>query len=363
MLKTYREVDLAAVACHGERWFRGELDRPLFNVIVTGNAPTAPASAVPYRRMIPSYGLDAPLEPILAAREHQLSTQRYLADGFPMVWPDFGAGALAAFVGGEGRIAEDGATVWFEPGRFAGKSIAEIAVAVDWESPWLKRCREFLKTAREYYGNRVMLGQTDIGGVLDVVASLRTADQLLFDLYDHPEEVKRLSRETIQAWIAVFDCFEPLITAGGTGQTGWWGIPALSSNYMIQCDFAYMISPEMFQEFAVPDLTALSEHLDFSCYHMDGVGQFGHLEHLVRIPGLNALQLVPGAGKPPQSEFRDEIAMADAANLQFQVFGPPDNVRKFLAQLKNPARAMVWLGITPDQLPETERLLREYGAW
>ena len=62
MLKTYQEVDLAAVACNGERWFRGELNRPLFNVIVTDNAPTAPVSTVPYRRMIPSYGLDAPLE-------------------------------------------------------------------------------------------------------------------------------------------------------------------------------------------------------------------------------------------------------------------------------------------------------------
>ena len=41
---------------------------------------------------------------------------------------------------------------------------------------------------------------TDIGGTVDVVASLRGTQELLFDLYDYPEEVKAMTREVGACW-------------------------------------------------------------------------------------------------------------------------------------------------------------------
>ncbi len=46
---------------------------------------------------------------------------------------------------------------------------------------------------------------------------------------------------------------------------------------MLQCDFAYMISPQMFERFVLPDLTACCEALEHGFYHLDGKGQIRHL--------------------------------------------------------------------------------------
>ena len=64
----------------------------------------------------------------------------------------------------------------------------------------------------------------------------------------------------------------------------------------LQCDFSAMLSPDMFKEFVLPDLVELTEFLDKSIYHLDGPGEIPHVDHLLTIPRLNAIQWTSGAG-------------------------------------------------------------------
>ena len=67
---------------------------------------------------------------------------------------------------------------------------------------------------------------------------------------------------------------------------------------MLQCDFCYMIGPEQFKKFVLPELAVSCKKLTNPFYHLDGPGQLPHLDYLLSIPELKGIQCVPGDGSP-----------------------------------------------------------------
>ena len=65
------------------------------------------------------------------------------------------------------------------------------------------------------------MGHTDIGGTLDILASLVGTQQLLYELIDHPEAVLRLAGDITQLWLRFYDDLNGLIRATGRGSTPW----------------------------------------------------------------------------------------------------------------------------------------------
>lgn len=57
-----------------------------------------------------------------------------------------------------------------------------------------------------------------------------------------------------------------------------------------------MFSPDMFKQFVVPELTVQCEWLDHSIYHLDGTQAMGHLDALLSIDALDAIEWTPQAG-------------------------------------------------------------------
>ena len=54
----------------------------------------------------------------------------------------------------------------------------------------------------------------------------------------------------------------------------------------------------MFREFSVPHLTEQCKFLDYSMYHLDGPGAIPHLDALLEIEELDAIQWTPGPKVP-----------------------------------------------------------------
>ena len=57
-----------------------------------------------------------------------------------------------------------------------------------------------------------------------------------------------------------------------------------------------MISTRMFEDVFLPGLVDECRFLDRSIYHLDGPGALRHLDSILAIPELDALQWVFGAG-------------------------------------------------------------------
>ncbi len=250
------------------KWWAGELGQPLVNVTVH-QPPGASQNnqAHPFQRFTSNYPPSMTAEEIVASWEASLARQTYLADGFPHIWPNFGPGVVAAFLGAEVDMAGD--TVWFHPAE--RNEMAELSFATDFESNlWFERIRSIMKAAIDRWQGLVQVGMTDLGGTLDILSSFRPGEELLFDLYDHPEKVKDLTRQAHKAWRQAYEAFNGILQSANPGYTAWTPIFSETPYYMLQSDFSYMIGPEMFDEFVKPELAESCRKLDHAFYHLDG---------------------------------------------------------------------------------------------
>jgi hypothetical protein len=60
------------------------------------------------------------------------------------------------------------------------------------------------EAAVNFWGDRICVGFTDLGGNLDILSSLQTSQTLLFNLYDDPDTVKQISSEITHHWLRYY---------------------------------------------------------------------------------------------------------------------------------------------------------------
>jgi len=197
-------------------------------------------------------------------------------------------------------------------------------------TPWFNRVKDITQTAVEHFGSIVQVGFTDLGGNLDTLASFRKTENLLLDLVDYPEEVERVLWESHKTWWIYYHEFEKIIRKKCLGTVSWACTWAPGRTYTLQCDFAYMISPEMFAQFVLPELQASCKKLDYSFYHLDGMGQLPHLELLLNIPELHGIQWIPGGGKPPSYTWTDVLQKIRDAGKLVQLYTTREGVLNVL---------------------------------
>lgn len=230
---------------------------------------------------------------VLREKERILHTN-YYCDGFPTVFTDFGPGSLAACIGGNFQVAKD--TVWFDRNPIIKNWDSYPEIKIYRNSEMWQATDTYTKMLCESGKGIFYTSIADIGGTLDIAASLRGTSELLFDVYDNPEQVKELVKKIQPVWKEAFFHLKSITDSYQDGVTSWMPIWCEKAYFPLQCDFSAMLSADMFEEFVLPDLIYQTEYLDHSIYHLDGPGELQHVDHLLSIPRLNAIQWIPGAG-------------------------------------------------------------------
>jgi 5-methyltetrahydrofolate--homocysteine methyltransferase len=258
-----------------------------------------------------------PAEAVLHFKQVLYNATHYYADAYPCFYPDFGAGVVAAFLGS--RVQHDPLTrtAWFHP--LGVPLLADLTPQYDPQNIWWRRVQDVLQTAIGLWGPRIAYGQTDLGGNLDILASLRGTQNLLLDLHDAPAEVDRLVSELTRLWLRYYAALQCVIQPAGHGSCSWvlW-YP--TSGYMLQSDFSYMISPKAFERYVLPDLEQCCAAMDYPFYHLDGKGALKHLDMLLALPKLKGVQWVPGDGQPRADKWPDVLRRIRAAGKLCQIF-------------------------------------------
>lgn len=302
-------------------WYEGRLGRPLVQVILHGAYPPDRTPAAPFLSQANCQDLSLSPEQIVDAMDAVLSTRAYLGDGYPRINMDaFGPGVLAAFLGA--RPDNSSGRVWFFPAK--PMEIRDIHVRYDPDNVWARRIRDIYMAGRERWDGNVVMTLPDLGGILDVAAVLRGTENLLMDLYDEPDEVRRLCLEIRQAWREAYADFASAMPR--TGFSDWAGLLCDSPAYILQSDFSYMIGPDMYGTFVLPDVESDVEWLSHSMYHLDGIGALGHLDALLGIPGLDAVQWVPGDGQPGPLHWMDVYRRIRGSGKGAMVLGTPEDL-------------------------------------
>jgi len=277
-------------------WWDNKLERPIVPIITCNNPSSRKPSNAPQIAFSTAWDFSISPQELVDAHDWYLSTLRWYGDAFPFFpMTSFGPGTIAAFLGCTPVMAED--TVWFDPPK-KDIPIQELHFEVDENNPYLRRVLNVYEAAMEKWRGSVVVGMIDIGGTLDILSSFRGSENLLMDLYDEPEEVLRCVKEINKAWFEYFDKINAFIAPEAKGYSHWFNMFAEKPSYILQSDFSYMISTDMFEKFVKDELASSAQRIPNALYHMDGIGEIPHLEHLLSIDAIKAIQWVPGAGEP-----------------------------------------------------------------
>ena len=272
-----------------EAWWAHELGRPIVQVYYPGPSGRAFDFWCFLRHKDNPDALKRELEDFP-------ETVSCLGDAFPTLLPNLGPGSLAAYFSGYLHFDHFNSTAWFEDPQ--PWDVVE-KMAFDQDGDWWRYTLAVNQLAADMGRNRFLVGVTDIGGILDVLASLRGAENLLRDLLHEPDRVDVMRERIIEAWHRVDDALTPPVAAVQDGSTSWLKTWSAGRSSPLQCDFCAMISPAMFERFVAPDVQEQSRRLDHTIFHLDGPGQIPHVDVLLDIPELDGIQWVPGDAHPP----------------------------------------------------------------
>ena len=353
------------------QWWAGTLDRPMvmFERIDPAWARVFQKkhglAELPSREASLSFtgqfGLETPTDEVLQFYQELLDHIEFYGDAFPKFWPNYGPGVVAAFLGGDYRITRD--TTWITPPKtkdgvsYSTLPLDEISFAHNPQHPLWRRVYALTAGAVILWKDRVSVGITDLGGNLDVLASLIGSERLAMEMIDNPEQVERLCEEITRAWMYYYEQLYALIDVDSIGCSCWAALWQPERGYMFQSDFAYMISPEMFKRFVIPDLAACAEKIPYSFYHLDGKGQIPHVDQLIALDSLRGIQWIPGDGAPPPEEWLSLLEKIIAGGKRCQLYVSAAGARRIVQELGGKGFALY---ITDDLSPsEAETLVKE----
>ena len=189
-------------------------------------------------------------------------------------------------------------TVWMDPPPAEEDG---YPVLTGWRgSPWWRWMRESTEALGRASRGRyyVMPSWGNDNG--DILSLVRGTEQLMMDIVLDPGWVKPAMQTISDIMIEVFEelwaCVAPQITKleGYSSHPGCWS-PTRSMCFA--CDMSALISPEAFKEFFLPPMLETMHTVDYRIYHLDGAGALQHLDTLLDLPEINAIQWVPGAGR------------------------------------------------------------------
>jgi hypothetical protein len=337
------------------KWWAGELARPIIPIELVGRDPGRPMPDAPLLTQANCANFAYSPEQLIDRIDYELARKVYLGDAFPWFNMDvFGPGVAAAFMGA--RLDNTSGRVWFWPPR-ADVPITDIHLEYDPDNPWLKRLKALCAAAMNRWQGQVLMSMTDLGGNLDIPATFVTTQTLLTELYDHPEEVERLTWEAHACWRRFYDEINAILQPVNPGYTDWSGIYSEQPSYMLQCDFSYMISPRMFAHFVLPELSATCQRLPRTFYHLDGIGQLHHLDLVLSIAELDGVQWVPGDGKPDCAHWPEVYRKIVAAGKKIQlVNGGLDAVAAVIEQIGAHKGVQVRVASAPLEMEHTLRV-------
>ena len=298
------------------------------------------------------------LDYISALGEYRNAHTFFGGEAFP-VWSYGYPGdkGLAVFLGCP--LTLDFNTGWLDP-ILTAEEIEWQSLELDDENPRWQFTLKWLRRGAEESPGKSIPAVGAFGGSGDTLAALRGSDRLLYDVADRPDQVRAADQHLMKLWCKVYDTFHDITKDAAQGSTCWFGLWSPGKFYAAQNDFSYMISPKMFRDIFLPSIEMQTNFLDHAVYHVDGIGAFAHVDALLELPRLRALQILPGAGKPSPLHYMDVLRKVQAAGRNLHISIPPDEVEDALSEL--PARGL-FIGTSCETEDEARALLKNAERW
>ena len=213
------------------------------------------------------------------------------ADILPVANTQLGPGSLAAILGGVFEGGED--TIWIHP----NPDFTDEIVFNPEHPNWILH-KELLKACKAKANGHYFVGMPDLMEGLDVLAALKGTDRVLLDTVMQPEILEQQMQQINDIYFKVFDELYDIIREGDEMAFCYFSSWAPGKMSKLQSDISTMISQDDYRRFVQPFIREQCQKIDYTLYHLDGVGAMHHLPALLEIEKLNAIQWTPGVGEP-----------------------------------------------------------------
>jgi hypothetical protein len=282
--------------------------------------------------------------------------REFLAETFPVLWPNLGPEIFVAFHGSELIFKE--VTSYSVPLVKEWDDMAKIRL--DRENQYFRKIEEMTRLALEKCRGRYLVGYTDMHGGVDCAAAWRDPQQLCMDMVLAPENVKRLIELAVEHFQPVFDHFDAMLKARGLPSVTWMGIPSFGKMHIPSCDFAAMISTRHFEEFCLPVLVDEVKPMTHNVFHLDGKGVAKHLDRILAVPEINAIQWVQGMGADtPIMQWLPLLKRIQAAGKSILVDLQLDELEQFIDSM-DPKGVMLCIAADESIQPEIVRRVQRW---
>ena len=291
-MSTFWHENWDQVRGHFVKWWKRE--GMVFTVTARKNTPweDIPAPAAP--KSLEERWLD----PVYRVKRdiYAMSRSYFGGDAYPSMDIDVGPGSLGSFIGSEPALSLD--TVWFHTNITDPDTHPELCFDPhDPHNKWFKVHTDLLDEAMRQCRGRYVVGLPDLIENVDTLAQLRGAQTLMVDMIERPRWVEQRVAQINRVYYNAFDELAKHVRQpwGGNAFAAFriWG-PGRTAK--LQCDASAMFSADMYRRFVMPALTEQCRWLDSSLYHLDGTQAMHHLDALLEIDALDAIEWTPQAG-------------------------------------------------------------------
>jgi hypothetical protein len=285
-----------------------------------------------------------------------LRGRTFHGETFPVFWPNLGPNVYAVFHGGELDYGE--VTSWIRHCIHEWDDIAGLKFSR--ENVYFRKIEEMTRLALEKCDGRYLVGYTDLHGSLDCAMDWRGPEELCMDLTDCPEKVHELVDLANENFLTVYDHFDAMLKSHGQPSVTWMAIPTCGRMHIPSCDFTNMVSRQAFDEFYLPSLLHEVQHMSHNVFHLDGKGMLRHLERILEIPDIAAIQWVQGVGDDlPILQWLPVIKKMQAAGKGVIVDLQLDELEPFMAAM-DPRGLYLCIPAAEDIQPE---ILNRLEKW
>lgn len=349
--------DYAATQARMEAFWEHQVtDRPLVSFSLSKPYDQQVALPPSHHPTSDARWLDADYQAELALA--RLSNLEFLGDSLPVAFPNLGPEVFSALYGSPIHFGDFG-TSWTDPILHDWSQAG--ALQLEWDGAVMRKLIEMTNALIEISQGRFIVGMTDWHPGGDALAAFRDPQELAVDLLEHRAEVEALLARLEGDYFRVYDRFYDLLRAAGMPITSWTHLTSPGKYYIPSNDFSIMISKRMYDEIFLPGIRRECQFYDRSIYHLDGPGALRHLDSILAIPELDALQWVFGAGNEGFEKWIGVYRQAQAAGKSIQVNCRLGEIEQIIQTL-DPRGVYLAVESVPDRA-SAEALLKRLEQW
>jgi hypothetical protein len=258
------------------------------------------------------------------------------------------------------RIQIGNESVWAEEGGFAYADLPRIDFSDG--NPWRRKYLEFATVLREHFGNRIPVGQPILRGPSDMIAAMRGSSEMIFDLYDHPQDFLRLAASCSEFAIGLVNAQQAITGpfAGGylIEQLGLWAPDRLAR---LQEDSSALFSPDLYVTLLQPWDRRMAEAFPYAAIHLHSSSLF-LLDRILEVEALRCIQINKDVGNAAIAEMMPFFRMVQARRRSLLIRGKLD--LEDLALLRSHLSPDgLYLQIVVETAVETRRLREFFAPW